>query len=73
MYISIKFNLKVTTKSRKVYKGYLFRIDMRSLKISDKIWKMLMTIKLKYGYKSIDEIIESLLKIVPKNELEKKK
>ena len=46
---------------------------MRSLKISDKIWKMLMTIKLKYGYKSIDEIIESLLKIVPKNELEKKK
>ena len=46
---------------------------MKSIKISEKNWRMMSEYKLKYGYKSIDEIIESLLKIVPKNEMEKKK
>ena len=45
----------------------------KDIHLSEKTWRMLMTIKLKYGYKNIDEIIESLLKIVPASELKEKK
>jgi len=44
---------------------------MKSIKISEKNWKLMMKFKLEYGYISIDEIIERLLKIIPVSELKK--
>jgi len=45
---------------------------MKSIKIEDKTWKKLMRWKVDYGYKSLDEIIERILKIIPASELNKK-
>lgn len=34
---------------------------MKSLKVSEKNWKKLMIAKLKYGYVSVDEMLEKFL------------
>lgn len=44
---------------------------MKSIKISEKNWKMMMQHKLNYGYQSIDEILDKLFKIIPASELKK--
>jgi len=44
---------------------------MKSIKISDKNWKLMMQHKLKYDYQSIDQILDKLLKIIPATELKK--
>ena len=45
---------------------------MKSVKVSEKNWETIMRLKLDYGYKSFDEILESLLRIVPATQLKKK-
>ncbi len=58
-------------KKRKIFKQTFPIKDMQTkdVHISERNWKLLMKIKLEYGYKTVDEIIDSLLKIVPANEL----
>ena len=51
----------------------MMNMQTKDIHLSEKNWRMLMTMKLKYGYKNIDEIIESLLKIVPASDLVKEK
>ena len=45
--------------------------NSRSIRISDKTWKKLMKWKLDLDAKSIDDLIERMLKIVTAQELEK--
>ena len=51
-----------------IYKLLLFKLDMknkylsRSVRISNKLWKKLMRLKLDFNCKSIDELLERMLK-----------
>jgi predicted CopG family antitoxin len=37
------------------------REELKTIKVSDKIWVKLQTIKINGGYRSVDEVIERLL------------
>ena len=43
----------------------------KSIRISDKVWRKLTKWKLDFNFKSIDELIKRMLKIVNLRELEK--
>lgn len=45
--------------------------SMKTIKVSEKNWEIIMQWRVKYGYKNLDEIIERILKIIQASELKK--
>ena len=52
---------KYIPQNNNIYKYTFLLIDMKTIKLSEKHWKKLMLLKLKEGYKSIDEIVGIML------------
>lgn len=46
-------------------------METKTVQLSDDTWRLLMKHKVNYGYKTLDEVINKLLKIVPALEMKK--
>lgn len=48
-------------------------METKSLKVSISTWKKLNRIKFEYGYKSIEEIVDKCMDIIPSSNFKKEK